>query len=196
MLVVNKLARIFFHVDFVDAHKFLLALHLNFNFAIAANWVVELAYLIILWIVWIEIILAIEFAILSDGTVCGKTNCNGLFHHLPVKHRKGTWHTGTNWTCVSVRGAAKCCATAAENLCLCGKLHMNLKADDCFVCFAHFTCPPLLQLVPHIHEFARMHMQPELLPSRSMRRQPFARQLACRFCLCHMEGRCLEGPPG
>ena len=52
------------------------------NAAIPTDWQIKLGNLIVLRIIRIKIIFTVKFTVLCDGTVCCKSDCNGILYHL------------------------------------------------------------------------------------------------------------------
>ena len=117
-------------------------LRLNLHPPIVADGQIQLGYLVVLRVIRIKIILSVKFTVLMNVAIGGKAYSQGIFHHLPVQYRQGAWHPRADGTGVGVGRPAKFCGAPAENLCLCGQLHMDLQADHGLILSAHIPAPP------------------------------------------------------
>ena len=63
---------------------------------IGAYWQIKLTNLIILWIIWIEIIFPVKFAVLCNCAIHSKSNCYCIVYYLFIKRT-------TNWIAVHCR---------------------------------------------------------------------------------------------
>ena len=84
-LIMNQLARILLHVDFMDSHAFLKAgLRLYVHPAVAADRQVQLGYLVVLRIIRIKIVLSVKFAVLVNPAVGCQPHSQRILHHLLI----------------------------------------------------------------------------------------------------------------
>jgi len=75
--------------------------------AVMANGKIKLGYLIVLGIIRVEVIFPVKLTVLVDLTVYRKAYRKSIFHHLLIKDRKGTGHTGADRTGVSIWRSAE-----------------------------------------------------------------------------------------
>ena len=134
---MDELARILFHMHFVDPYFLGSCSCLDLHIAVSRDRQVELRDLIVLRIIRVEVVLPVKLAHLGDLTVSRKPDRHRVLYHLFVQHRQGARHSGAHRTCMRVRRAAEFCAAAAEDLRLSSKLDMHFKSNDCLILFCH-----------------------------------------------------------
>ena len=71
-------------MNLVDSYIFLSAIYINFYVTVAADWKIELGNLVVLWVVRIEIVLTVKFAVLMDLAVCCKTCFQGKLYYFLI----------------------------------------------------------------------------------------------------------------
>ena len=134
---VHKLAGIFFHVQALDADLFeisVLALfsHLHLDPTLFRDRLVVLSDLVVLREIRIEILLAIELAVLRNVQIQAHRSLDRILEHLLVQHRQRSRQTTNHRINVGVgiipKGGGSCC----ENLAVGAQLHMGFKADHSF----------------------------------------------------------------
>ena len=81
---MDQLSGILLHMDLMDPHKLLSLLRLDLYLTVSADGQIQLGNLIVLRVIGIKIILTIEFTILRDVAVGGKTYRYRVFQHLLV----------------------------------------------------------------------------------------------------------------
>ena len=138
---MHELAGILLHVDLMDADGHIAAgLGLQIDMPVMREGQIELADLVGLGQVGVEVILTVEFVVLVDAAVQGEACADGILHDLAVEHRKGSGHTGADRAAVGIRRTSEFGGAGTEDLGLGGKLDMHLKTHDNFP--FHLTSPP------------------------------------------------------
>ncbi len=134
--VVNRLARIFLHVNACDTNS-LLATILRFDFYIpaGANRCLVLGNLVALWKIRIKVVFPGKHRPPSDGAVQCQTHPQDKFRKSDVKNRQTTRQAKTNRTHIGIGLIAKCSRTATECLRLRQHLRMDFKTDHGLIIF-------------------------------------------------------------
>ena len=154
---MDKLSRIFFHMYLMDTYTLGLNLsrlchsgiflvngklsRFNLHISVTAYRKIKLGYLIVLRVIRIKIILAVELAVPCDIAVGRQSDSHSIFHYLLIQNRQRSGHSRTDRAGMCIWCTAESSGTAAEDLGLRGKLHMNLKSYDGFVFFTHSKSP-------------------------------------------------------
>jgi len=148
--VVNRLAGILFEVQPLDPAREAVGLaamgrlDIHLDLALADNRVGELADLIALRQVRVEIVLAVKPAVEIDLGLQAKARTHGLFHAFPVDHRQHARHRGIHQRDIAVRVGAEFGRGAREQLGIRGHLRVDLQPHDDFpvagVAFEYVGC--------------------------------------------------------
>ena len=131
-LFVQALARVFLQVRAHQAHRLLLVAQEEAHLAALHHRDFELADLVALGQIGVEVVLAGELVHGTDGAVGGQGHLHGILHHCFVQHRQNAWHAEAHRAGIGVGRVAEGRGAAAENLALGFELGMDLKADDGF----------------------------------------------------------------
>ena len=134
MLVVHQLARVLLDMDALDTDRLVLGnagllVGLDRQRALADQRVVELADLVALRQVGIEVVLAVEPAPLVDLRLDREARAHRLADALAVEHRQHAGHRRVDQADLRVRLGAELGAGAAEQLGLAGHLRVDFEAD-------------------------------------------------------------------
>ena len=120
MLVVHQLARVLLDVDALDADALgaplVLLVEQDLDLALAHQRVEELADLVALRKVGVEVVLPVEAAPPVDLRIERHAGAHRLPDALPVRHRKHARHGGVDQRHLRVRLGAKCGRRAREQL--------------------------------------------------------------------------------
>ena len=143
---MNQLTSILLHMDLMDTDLLRTCRSLDLHISIAADRIVQLRDLIVLWVIRIKIVFTIKFTILSNGTVRSKSYGSCILNDLLIQHWQRTRHTGTHRAGMGVGCSSKFCTAGAEDLGLSCKFYMNLQTDDGLILFAHLRFSSLILL--------------------------------------------------
>ena len=113
-------------MDLMNSNRFFAGCCLYLDGPVAADWKIKLRDLVVLRIIRIKIILAVKFIAAGDLAVRRQTHGHRVLYHLLIQYRKGSRHTGTYRTGMCIGSSSKRRGTAAEDLSLRRKLHVNL----------------------------------------------------------------------
>jgi hypothetical protein len=150
-IFVQRFARVFFKVGTLQAHGlahgFLALFEEEGHLAALHHRDLELADLVALGQVGVEVVFARKNAALGNVGVDGQTEFDGAFHRADVHHgqRAGQGHVHRAGLCVGF--GTKRHRGAAENFAFGRELGVCFEADDDFVAldeFAHGLKPPLV----------------------------------------------------
>jgi hypothetical protein len=103
------------------------------NVAVLCNRKFILGYLVSLWKVRVEVILAGKAAFMGNRAMGGQRHAKGVIHHLAVQDRKNARQTQTYRTCVCIWGRAELCGATTKDLGFRQELSVDFKPDDGFV---------------------------------------------------------------
>ena len=122
------LASVFFHVRALNTNA---STARKIEVTIRIQWKVVLTDLIRLWLVRIEVVLAVKDALLN-GAVQRSTNTHSQFHCMLVEHRKCTRQAQGDRVDVHIWFITKTVGRTTEQLCLCCKLNVNFQPNNHF----------------------------------------------------------------
>ena len=127
---VQVLRGVFFDVDARDADRLLLPRELDLELAVLVHRELELADLITLRQIGIEVVLARESALGADGAAEREARGDGHVDRFAVRHRERTRQTETDGARLRVRQRAEGGGAAAEELRLRADLRVDFESDD------------------------------------------------------------------
>lgn len=131
--VVDRLARVLFHVDTFDPHQAGDAgLHVHEDFAFAHQRLVKLGDLVALRQVGVEVVLAVEGGFQVDLRFEAKAGAHGLFDAEFVDDGQHAGHGGVDEGDVGIGLGAELRRGAREELGVRGHLRVDLHPDDKF----------------------------------------------------------------
>jgi hypothetical protein len=134
VLVVHQLARVLLDMDALDADGFhirfrVLVVEADLDLPLAYDRVIELADLIALRQIGVEIVLAIKARPFVDLRVDRHAGADSLTYAFAVRHGQHAGHGGVDERNLRVRLRAESRRRAGEQLGVGGDLRMDLKAD-------------------------------------------------------------------
>ena len=103
--------------------------HLHLDPAVFGDRLVVLGDLVVLGQIGIEILLAVELAVLSDMQIQGQRGLHRILEHLLVEHRQGARQTAHHRVDVGVGVVAERGGRRREDLAGGAQLHVGLQAD-------------------------------------------------------------------
>ena len=134
---MQKLACVLLDMDAGDAHAFFPLAGLDGQRSPLAQRAVELADLIRLGQVGIEVILAVEAASVVHMAAQRHAGHGRIAQHLRIEHRQRPRKAHAHGTYMRVGLRAEYVRAGAEHLAPRAQLHMRFQADDHFICLAH-----------------------------------------------------------
>ena len=108
--------------------------HFHLDPTLFGNGLVELGDLVILRQVWVEILLAVELAVLSNVQVQRHRGLHRILEHLLVEHRQGARQPADHRIDMGVGVIPKRGGCSRENLAVGPQLDMGLQANHGFPC--------------------------------------------------------------
>jgi len=134
MLVVHQLARVLLDVDALDADHLVgrdarLLVRLDGQRTLAHDRVVELADLVALRKIGVEVVLAVEARPLVDLRLDRHAGAHGLTDAFAVRNRQHARHRRVDQRDLAVRLRAECRCRAGEQLGVRGDLRVDFEAD-------------------------------------------------------------------
>ena len=133
---VHQLARVLLHMDAGDADLFAAV---QLDVTVLADGHVVLADLVRLGQIRVNVVLSVHLAHPVDLAVRGEPRRDGVLHHPLVHHGEAARLTGADGAAVGVGLPSELGGAGAEDLRLCGQLHVGLQPDDHFP--AHSDTP-------------------------------------------------------
>ncbi len=132
ILVVDQFTGILFEMNARDADSFLLPVDNDGKTAPQADRHIVLRDLVPLGKIRVEVVLAGEDRLRSNGTADGEPHAHGHAHRFTVEHGKRSGKPETDRAAVGIRRIAERGGAAAEHLGFRQKLGVNFEADDRF----------------------------------------------------------------
>ena len=142
---MHKLAGVLLHVEPLDADGFEVGVlaffgHLHLNPAVLGDRFVELGDLVVLGQVGIEVLLAVELAVLSNLQVQGHGGLHRILEHLLVQHRQGARQATHHRVDVGVGLVTKGGGRVGKNLAVGAQLHVGFQANHGLPCRLSCCC--------------------------------------------------------
>ena len=147
---MHQLAGVLLHVNFVNADDLSAAvLGFDLNAAVPADGEVELADLVRLGKIGVEIIFAVEFVVARDLAVERESRFCRVFHNRLIQRGQNARHACADRAAVGVGFAAEFGGAGAEYLGFGGKLYMHFQTHNGFpyLCIVHCHSAPFLYFI-------------------------------------------------